>query len=148
MNAAQIRANYAKLETKTQAQIQYLRTIYLNDFGINIIKRKYSVILNRLRIMIKVGRVECKFCRCYDPRLLQLDHIDGNAMSDELKEYDGSRGAYFLHLAAMDNRSLSQKIQILCHNCHQMKHGSLGWRSLSVNENKANKTSEEVRLTK
>lgn len=62
---------------------------------------------------------KCQRCGNKDPRVLQVDHINGGGK--RIRRETGQNNAYYYLLLKMDDDELRSKYQLLCANCNCIK---------------------------
>lgn len=76
---------------------------------------------------IRLGLVEllgskCVVCKNDDPRVLQIDHIDGHGLQDRKRFTTSERAGTPMYRYYLDHpEEAKQKLQLLCANCNWIK---------------------------
>jgi len=105
------------LKNKDQVLVSARKRYHDNHDKYIINAREYTR-KRRLQLLEIVGKTKCINCGIKDPRVLQLDHIDGKGNLDK-KRFVGSshKLGYYIRNSGEAQRNL----QILCANCHSIK---------------------------
>jgi predicted component of type VI protein secretion system len=95
-----------------------------NPEKIREIKRKAKVKM-RLAVIAKLGG-KCSRCPITDPRVLQINHINGDAILDRVKPSNHLKNEYRFYKSILDGERTD--LNLLCANCNIIYEYEIGRR--------------------
>jgi hypothetical protein len=100
---------------------KYYRDYYWNNIEKSRGRSRESNKMIRRNIRSEVLKIlggKCARCGIKDPRVLQVDHIEGNGHKDMMNKWKNRRYDFFKHI--IKNPDFT-KYQLLCANCNWIK---------------------------
>ena len=102
-----------------------------------------SRITRRLELIAYLGG-ECAHCGNHDPRVLEVDHVNGHGRAERRAGIARVHEARFIDIV----RERPGEFQLLCGNCHRVKTRSDRLSALGFAEEPAPFTAEELAATR